>query len=88
MTTSFESTAEQRRAPDQQQWDAQQAGDAAADALKAALARVGLALPSLRGSQPVNHHGFVELGGCGAELANRNAEVVNAAADALQVSDR
>jgi hypothetical protein len=61
---------------------AQKAADAAAADLKAALARVGLALPSLRSAAPVAHYGFVELGGCNATLAAELASVINAAADA------
>jgi hypothetical protein len=36
----------------------------------------------------VNNSGFVELGGCSADLAARLAEIVNAAADALQAVGR
>ncbi|PBC72385.1 hypothetical protein BX261_7258 [Streptomyces sp. 2321.6] len=66
--------------------DAQLDGTAAASALAAALARLGVVLPSLRGSCPVNGHGFVELGGCNAELASRLAQRINDAADAQEAA--
>ncbi|MFD7235125.1 hypothetical protein ACFWAT_07425 [Streptomyces syringium] len=56
------------------------ASDAAAAHLRAALARHGLVIPSLCSSEPVNHRGFVELGGCGADVAARLAQVLDAAA--------
>ncbi|MEV6332235.1 hypothetical protein [Streptomyces sp. NPDC051909] len=59
------------------------AGEAAAAALQEALARVGIVVPSLRPSLPVNGTAFVELGGCSAGTAVRLAEVLTAAADAL-----
>ncbi|WP_172639216.1 hypothetical protein [Streptomyces tailanensis] len=63
--------------------DAMRAADAAVAGLKEALDRVGIKLPSLWAGQPVNGKAFVELGGCGAGVATKLAEVVNAAADAL-----
>lgn len=88
MTTSPEPTAKERRERAARQRTAQEAGDKAAADLKAALARVDLALPSLRSSEPVTDNGFVELGGCNARLATQIAEVINAGADALQAADR
>ncbi|MYX07736.1 hypothetical protein GTW98_13130 [Streptomyces sp. SID8375] len=63
-------------------------GDAAAADLKAALARVDLVLPSLRGSWPVNGGGFVELGGCSAKLAAQLADIINAGADVRQATEQ
>ncbi|MFL4496520.1 hypothetical protein ACJ6WD_35560 [Streptomyces sp. VTCC 41912] len=59
-------------------------GPTAAAALAAALARLGIVLPSLRDSAvPVNGRPFVELGGCGAPLASQLAQRINEAVDAL-----
>ncbi|WJY43263.1 hypothetical protein QT196_39070 (plasmid) [Streptomyces sp. P9-2B-2] len=68
------------------QRDAHRAGATAASTLAAALARLDVVLPSLRGSHPVNGRGFVDLGGCNAELASRLAQRINEAADALDAS--
>ncbi|MFC4883618.1 hypothetical protein ACFPK5_00440 [Streptomyces beijiangensis] len=59
------------------------AADAAAAGLREALARVGVVLPSLRASQPVDGNGHVELGGCNAGVATTLAEILNEAADAV-----
>lgn len=59
------------------------ASDTAAADLRAALVRHGLVIPSLRSSEPVNHQGFVELGGCRADVAAHLAQVLDAAADAM-----
>ncbi len=48
----------------------------AAERLRAALAIHGLAIPSLRGSQPARDVPFVELGGCPADVAERLAAVL------------
>ncbi|MEW2578638.1 hypothetical protein [Streptomyces syringium] len=64
------------------------ASDTAAAELRAALARHGLVIPSLRSSEPVNHQGFVELGGCGADVAAHLAQVLDAAADCASEGDR
>ncbi|MFE3770813.1 hypothetical protein [Streptomyces sp. NPDC059122] len=75
------------RPPKKTPRDAHLAGTTAAAALAAALARLGIVLPSLRSSiVPVNGHGFVELGGCNAALASRLAQGINEAADALEAS--
>lgn len=58
------------------------AGESAVRGLREALARVGIVLPSVRASMPVNGQGHVDLGGCSAGTAVRLAEAVNAAADA------
>ncbi|MFH9230133.1 hypothetical protein [Streptomyces lydicus] len=58
------------------------AGTAAASGLAATPARLGVVLPSLRSSSPVNEHGFVELGGCSAALASQPAQRINDAVDA------
>ena len=63
--------------------DAVRAGMTAAAGLKEALARVGVVIPSLRASEPVNGNGFIELGGVNAGTATKLAEVINAAADAV-----
>ncbi|WP_405747299.1 hypothetical protein OG422_29485 [Streptomyces sp. NBC_01525] len=68
------------------QRDAELAGAAAASALAAALARLGIVLPSLRSSSPVNGHGFVELGGCSAALASQLAQRIDDAASAQEAS--
>lgn len=57
-------------------------GAAAAEALRQALARVGVVIPSLRGDQPVVGRPMVNLGGCTAEVATALAAVATAAADA------
>ncbi|MFD7095121.1 hypothetical protein [Streptomyces xanthophaeus] len=67
---------------------AYQEGEDAVTRLAAALARAGVALPSLRNDGPVGGHGFVHLGGCNAELADRLAEVVEAGAQALRERPR
>ncbi|MGI5530369.1 hypothetical protein ACQEVX_24180 [Streptomyces syringium] len=64
------------------------ASDAAAADLRAALARHGLVIPSLRSCEPVDHRGFVELGGCRAEVAARLAQVLDAAAEATSEEGR
>jgi hypothetical protein len=56
-------TAKDREAQTQRELDAMRAGDAAAAGLEV-LARVGIALPSLKGGYPVQGTGRVELGGC------------------------
>lgn len=66
--------------------DAELAGEAAASDLAAALARLGIVLPSLRSSSPVNGRGFVELGGCSAALASKLAERINDATIAQEAS--
>ncbi|MFE2162883.1 DUF6415 family natural product biosynthesis protein [Streptomyces lydicus] len=48
--------------------------------------RLGVVLPSLRSSSPVNGHGFVELGGCSAALASQPAQRINDAVDAQDAS--
>jgi hypothetical protein len=48
----------------------------AAERLRAALGRHGLALPSLRGSTPVLDRPYVELGGCGSEVADALAALL------------
>ncbi|MGG8408001.1 hypothetical protein ACM614_15965 [Streptomyces sp. 12297] len=63
---------------------AYQAGEDAVTNLKAALALADLTLPSLGNDGPVAGHGFVHLGGCNADFANRLAEVVAAGAEALR----
>ncbi|MET9468448.1 hypothetical protein ABZY44_27405 [Streptomyces sp. NPDC006544] len=63
---------------------AYQAGADAVTNLQAALARAELTLPSLSNDGPVGSHGFVRLGGCNADFANRLAEIIAAGADALQ----
>ncbi|MFA7768240.1 hypothetical protein ACGFNX_30370 [Streptomyces sp. NPDC048723] len=63
---------------------AYQDGEAAVTNLQAALALAGMTLPSLCNDGPVASHGFVRLGGCNADFANRLAEVIAAGADALQ----
>ncbi|MFK0297214.1 hypothetical protein ACIQU6_43035 [Streptomyces sp. NPDC090442] len=68
--------------------DAHRAGSIAAAHLAAALARLGVTLPSLRASWPVNGSGFVELGGCGAEPVMRIVQRLNEAADALEATVR
>lgn len=81
-------TAKERRERAARHRTAQEAGDKAVEDFKAALARVGLVLPSLRSEEPVDGSGFVTLGGCNVQLATRLAEVINAGADALQAADR
>jgi hypothetical protein len=76
-------TPQEQALLDAREADAVRAGIAAAAGLKEALARVGITIPSLRGSQPVNSHAFVELGGISAGTAVRIAEVLNQAADAV-----
>ncbi|MFD3701196.1 hypothetical protein ACFWUZ_34615 [Streptomyces sp. NPDC058646] len=63
---------------------AYQAGEEAVTNLQAALALADLTLPSLSNGGPVAGHGFVRLGGCNADFANRLAEVIAAGAAALQ----
>ncbi len=63
---------------------AYQAGSDAVTNLQAALALADLTLPSLSNDGPVASHGFVRLGGCNADFANRLAEVIAAGAGALQ----
>ncbi|MFB7669439.1 hypothetical protein ACFC1R_36940 [Kitasatospora sp. NPDC056138] len=53
-----------------------------AQRLIAALALHGLTLPSVRGGYPVMEHGFVELGGCSAEVADRLAAALEKANEA------
>jgi hypothetical protein len=50
-----------------------------AERLRAALARHGITLPSLRGSSPEYGRPWVELGGCGAEVAEQLAELLEKA---------
>lgn len=66
----------------QRHLDALRAGATAAAGLKEALDRVGVNLPSLTGTPPVQERAHVELGGCAAGVATKLAEVINAAADA------
>lgn len=63
--------------------DALRAGDVATAALKEALARVGMTLPSLTSGYPVGGRAFVELGGCSAGTAVQLAEIITAAADSV-----
>lgn len=57
------------------------AGDIAADRLRQALLRHGLALPSLRGATAaLGTTPMVELGGCAARLADAIAEILEKAA--------
>ncbi|MEU8432550.1 hypothetical protein AB0F18_06485 [Streptomyces sp. NPDC029216] len=63
---------------------AYQAGEEAVTNLRAALALAGLTLPSLCNDGPLGCRGFVRLGGCGVDFANRLAEVVAAGARALE----
>ncbi|MEU4356790.1 hypothetical protein [Streptomyces virginiae] len=63
---------------------AYQAGEEAVTNLQAALALADLTLPSLSNDGPVAGHGFVRLGGCNADFANRLAVIIAAGADALQ----
>ncbi|MDH6580285.1 hypothetical protein [Kitasatospora sp. MAP5-34] len=51
----------------------------AAQRLIAALALHGLKLASVRGGYPVRNRGFVELGGCTAEVADALATVLEEA---------
>ncbi|MCZ4101089.1 hypothetical protein [Streptomyces sp. H39-C1] len=81
-------TAQDKAARAKRDQHASATGDAAAAALKAALARLDLALPSLHSGMPVDGTGYVTLGGCSASLASRLAEVINLAADALQAPGR
>ncbi|MEU1078507.1 hypothetical protein ABZ404_38610 [Streptomyces sp. NPDC005878] len=74
-------TAQEQAA--RQHADAVRAGIAAAAGLREALNRVGITIPSLRGSQPVNGCAFVDLGGMNAGTAVRLTEVLNQAADAV-----
>lgn len=76
-------TAQERREQANAYKDGVRAGATAAAGLKEALARVGITIPSLRASEPVNGSGFVNLGGCNAGTATTLAEIINAAADAL-----
>ncbi|MFD3701438.1 hypothetical protein ACFWUZ_35995 [Streptomyces sp. NPDC058646] len=80
----YEMTHAERFRYKREQDAAYQAGDGAVTNLQAALALADLTLPSLSNDGPVAGHGFVRLGGCNADLANRLAEVIAAGADALQ----
>ncbi|MEV6549949.1 hypothetical protein AB0M57_14765 [Streptomyces sp. NPDC051597] len=75
-------TPTERQVHDAEEHTATAAGMAAAAALREALARVGITLPSVRGSTPLAGTAFVELGGTAAGTATRLAEIVHAAADA------
>lgn len=84
-------TAQDKAARAKRDQHASATGDAAAAALKAALARVDLVLPSLHSGMPADGTdgtGYVTLGGCSASLASLLAEVINLAADALQAPER
>ncbi|MET9570567.1 hypothetical protein ACFYNW_06640 [Streptomyces virginiae] len=63
---------------------AYRAGEEAVTNLQAALALADLTLPSLSNDGPVAGHGFVRLGGCNADFANRLAVIIATGADALQ----
>ncbi|MFD7559966.1 hypothetical protein ACFV9E_36340 [Streptomyces sp. NPDC059835] len=81
---AYELTHTERIRYKQRQDAAYQDGEDAVTNLQAALALVGMTLPSLSNDGPVAGHGFVRLGGCNAAFANRLAEVITAGADALQ----
>ncbi|MGW7441024.1 hypothetical protein [Streptomyces sp. NPDC054849] len=80
----YEFTHAERIQYKQRQDTAYQAGEDAVTNLQAALALADLTLPSLSNDGPVASHGFVRLGGCNADFANRLAEIIAAGADALQ----
>ncbi|MFE2141925.1 hypothetical protein ACFXA3_09255 [Streptomyces sp. NPDC059456] len=61
-----------------------QGGAEAVANLQAALALVGLILPSLGSDGPAGDRAFVRLGGCGTAVANQLADVIAAGAHALQ----
>jgi hypothetical protein len=59
-------------------------GDEAAGALRDALARHGLTLPSLAGDVPVAGEPMVRLGGAHVSPVKQLAQILNDAADALE----
>ncbi|MFD3545510.1 hypothetical protein ACFWUW_07795 [Streptomyces sp. NPDC058655] len=81
---TYEMTHAERIRYRRRQNAAYQAGEDAVANLQAALARADMTLPSLSNDGPVAGHGFVRLGGCNADFANRLAAVIAAGADALQ----
>ncbi|MGW0366807.1 hypothetical protein [Streptomyces sp. NPDC002990] len=85
---THELTRAERIEYQQHQDAAYRAGEEAVARLRAALTLAGLTLPSLGNDGPVAGHGFVKLGGCGAALAERLAEVITAGAHALQDGQR
>lgn len=64
--------------------DALKAAEEAACRLQAALAFVGVKLPSLRAVTTIDGLGHVELGGCPTRTAAQLADLLGAAAPALR----